>query len=82
MRKIYRSMMLMTTHNFALNVLFVYILIVAVFFLYYLLYLAVLVVLPYSLYAYFHAVSISDIEHEINRTSTKSAASRNFLEKS
>jgi hypothetical protein len=49
MRKMYTSMSHMTTRNFALDVLFVYILIVvvtciAVFFSYYLLYLAVLAV--------------------------------------
>ncbi|AIQ35458.1 membrane protein [Paenibacillus sp. FSL R5-0345] len=57
MRKMYTSMMHMTTRNFALDVLFVYILIVAVtciavFFSYYLLYLAVLAVFFFHVFTH------------------------------
>ncbi|WP_375102744.1 HXXEE domain-containing protein [Paenibacillus sp. RS8] len=57
MRTMYTSMMHMTTRNFALDVLFVYILIVAVtciavFFSYYLLYLAVLAVFFFHVFTH------------------------------
>ncbi len=57
MRKMYHSMMQMTKRNFALDVLFVYILIVAVtciavFFSYHLLYLAVLAIFFFHLFTH------------------------------